>query len=96
MATDTKKIRMQLEIGGQLVTVTVDFDQQETVRETERSIAELFQAWRKKFTHKSPEEIMAMIAYQYASYYLAMRKRNTHIANLLSETEKDFDKLLSR
>lgn len=47
MATDTKKIRMQLEIGGQLVTVTVDFDQQETVRETERSIAELFQAWRK-------------------------------------------------
>jgi len=95
MAEDTEKIRMQLDIGGQIVNVTVDFEQQDAVRETERSIAELFQAWRKKFVRKSPQEIMAMIAYQYASYYLALRKRNAQLAQVLSQTEKEFDKMLN-
>lgn len=88
---DTDKIKMRIKIAGMSIPLTVAFDEQEHVRETEKRVAELFDNWRRMFPAKSEQELLAMMTYQYASYYLALSKSREDIANQLL----DFDKKVS-
>lgn len=88
---DIDKIRMQIEIAGQKIGITVGFDEQDAVREAEASVVELFKDWRKKFPNKTVSELLAMIAYQYASYYLTLRHRQTDMVSQLNELENGLD-----
>lgn len=88
---DTDKIKMRIKIAGMSIPLTVGFDEQDHVRETERRVAELFDNWRRMFPAKSEQELLAMMTYQYASYYLALSKSREQIADQLL----DFDKLVS-
>ena len=92
---DIDKIRMQIEIAGQKIGITVGFDEQDAVREAESSVVELYNDWKKRFPKKSVTELLAMIAYQYASYYLTMRRRQTDAITQLSEIESCLDDVLN-
>lgn len=91
---DIDKIRMQIEIAGQRIGITVGFDEQDAVREAESSVVELYNDWKKKFPNKSVTELLAMIAYQYASYYLTLRHRQSDMITRLSELEIGLDDAL--
>lgn len=94
MAVDTDKIKMQINIAGERISLTVGFDEQDAVREAEASVATLFKDWRRMFPKKSVQELLAMIAYQYASYYLALRHRHEDVVEMLSDFEKRIDGVL--
>lgn len=93
---DTDKIKMRIKIAGMSIPLIVGFDEQDHVRETERRVAELFDNWRRMFPAKSEQELLAMMTYQYASYYLALSKSREQIAEQLSEFDKQVSDLIVR
>lgn len=69
------KIKMHINIAGQKIAITVPFSQQDDVREAEKSVSTLYAEWRKRFPSRPDTELLAMISYQYASFYLALLRR---------------------
>ncbi len=93
-------IQITINIAGQRIPLTVAFDQQNIVRETERSVNDLYEKWRVKFPRKSMQELLAMIAYQYASFYLSLSRRlDDAVAEataIETEISKKLDKTLNQ
>lgn len=81
-------------MAGEIITLSVGFDEQDFVRDTERQISELFETWRKRFPSKSVAELMAMMTYQYASYYMAVSKRHAEALDMLAECDGRLEKIL--
>lgn len=91
-----EEIEMEIKIADQKVRQRVAFDRQDFVRETEKEIGNLFWSLRKSFPKKKESELLAMIIYQYASYYrdlVALHKKALQIAiqcdNMLTHPEVD-------
>lgn len=93
---DTDKIKMRIKIAGMSIPLTVAFSEQDHVRETERRVAELFDNWRRMFPSKSEQELLAMMTYQYASYYLALSGNREEIADTLLGFERKVDDIILR
>lgn len=93
---ETDKIKMRIKIAGLNIPLTVAFKEQDNVRETEARIAELFDNWRRMFPAKSTEELLAMMTYQYASYYLALSRSRDDIAQGIESSIAELDKVLLR
>lgn len=72
---DSEKIKMNLNIGAQRIALSVPFDRQEFVRDVEADVDGLYKRWRKAFPARTDREILAMVAYQYASFYAELRER---------------------
>ena len=66
------------------------------MRETERRVAELFDNWRRMFPSKSEQELLAMMTYQYASYYLALSANREEISDTLLDFERKVDDIILR
>lgn len=75
MTTDNKKVKIEINIGGERLLLSVPFAKQTAVRECEKEINTLYSDWRIQFPKKSPSELLAMMAYQFASYYLELNSR---------------------
>lgn len=75
MKQDSEKIKMYLNIGDQRILLNVPEANRNFVKETEREVEELYRKWRHNFPLKSDREILAMVAYQYASFYGELRRR---------------------
>lgn len=81
---DTDPIDIKIKIATQQLTLRVPFNTQDNVRDAESHIASLYSTWRKQFPRKSEYELMAMLTYQYASFYLAMKERQDNAGQRLS------------
>lgn len=60
---------MEVNIAGERISLTVPFSRQEAVRKTEGELAMLYKEWGVKFPKKTPKELLAMMAYRFASSY---------------------------
>ncbi len=89
----TEKIKMYLNIGGSQIAVTVPFSQQDTVRDVEKQVNDLYTSWRHQFSKKTDREIMAMVAYQFASHYHELRGRYAEAGELARECLDAMDRL---
>lgn len=89
--TERDTVRMEISIAGELLQLTVPFESQDTVRKTERDIDALYNDWRLRFPRKTPKELLAMIAYQYASFYEELRARYDRAADLAAAIEDRLD-----
>lgn len=92
---DTDNVKMELNIAGERISLTVPFSRQDSVRDTEKSIANLYDSWRKKFPMRTNTEVLAMVAYQYASYYLDLLRRQDEALVLASELDQMADSILN-
>ena len=72
---DSDNVKMTINIGGERLQLSVPFDRQDLVRDAEKSASRLYDTWRKKWPSRSDKEILAMIAYQFASYYAELLAR---------------------
>lgn len=72
---DPEKVKIHITIAGERIPLTVEAARQGIVRRTEREVTELFDTWHKRFPRKSDMEILAMVAYQFASFYGDLRDR---------------------
>ena len=75
------EIKMDVNIAGERISLSVPFSRQVAVRNTEAELMALYRAWGEKFPNKSPKELLAMIAYKFASMYF----------DLIVERKKDAD-----
>lgn len=85
---DSQKVKMNLNIGDQRLTVNVPFDRQDFVRDVEASIDRLYSQWRNTFTSKTDREILAMVTYQFASHYNEMHRSYEQAAEKAAECLK--------
>lgn len=72
---DSEKVKMYLNIGDQRISLTAPFARQDFIRDTESEVDRLYRKWRKAFPAKTDREILAMVAYQYASFYGELKER---------------------
>lgn len=93
---DREKVKMYINIAGERIRLTVDYDEQEAVREAESQVVRLFDEWRQMFPKKTVTELLAMIAYQFAMYYMALRHRQEDVATALRDFEKNIDITLEK
>ncbi|MBD5217367.1 MAG: cell division protein ZapA [Bacteroidales bacterium] len=93
---NTDKIKMQVSIAGVPVSLNVPFDEQDAVRETEQGIADLYNNWRIRFPNKSLETLLAMIAYQYASYYHSIMASNAALSQTIRDSIDVIDSTLEQ
>lgn len=91
---DSEKVNIQINIAGENLPLSVAADQQDLVRETEKNINGLYDDWRRRYPRRTPTQLLAMMAYQYASYYLALTRRDHRAAAELRQLEQEIDSLL--
>jgi len=91
---DTDDVKMEINIAGEHLTITVPFSRQDFVRETEKNIAHLYNSWRRQFPMRTNAEVLAMVAYQYASYYRDLLAREDEASTLAAELLDTADGIL--
>ena len=91
----TEKIKMYLNIGGSQIAVTVPFSQQDTVRDVEKQVNDLYTSWRHQFSKKTDREIMAMVAYQFANFYMDLSQRVERANDIVAECRQIVDNMES-
>ena len=82
---DSENIKMNLNIGGQRIVQTVPFRNQDFVRDVEKEVDNLYSKWRKEFHSKTDREILAMVAYRFASFYCELKDQYAKAAALADE-----------
>lgn len=92
--TDRDSVKMEINIAGENIQLTVPFNRQDAVRDTERDVNALFDNWRQRFPRKQPTEILAMVAYQYASFYSDLREKYERAADTARSADKALQALL--
>lgn len=88
-------IKIQVMVAGTPLTLTVPFDEQDFVRDTEKDIQDLYKTWSTRFSSASKDTLLAMMVYQYASYYHALIRQNDDIADSLRLAIDDIDSALA-
>lgn len=63
----------------------VGLNEQDHVRDVESAVNTLYAKWHTRFPQKSDMELLAMLTYQYASFYFAMRDRESHLTRSVNE-----------
>lgn len=94
--SDSEKVKMTINIGGEHIMLSVDFNRQDAVREAEKAASDLFNTWRRRWPVRTDNEIMAMVAYQFASYYQDLLQRYENAAETAAETEALLSGLLGQ
>ena len=82
---------MYLNIGEQRISLTVPFAKQDFVRDVESEVNSLYKKWRLAFPAKTNREILAMVAYQYASFYGELKERYNAATEKALECLRDTD-----
>lgn len=90
---NSEKIEMDINIGGQEISLSVPADRKERVANLEREMNSLFKTWRNTFPRKTEKELIAMIAYQYASYYQELTERYLEAAKIAAECDDSLGKI---
>lgn len=95
MTTNRDNVQIEIIIAGEPIRLTVPFSRQDSVRKCEKDINALYSDWRAKFPRKTQSELMAMIAYQYASFFQELSERYAALTASLQLTTESLDDLLS-
>ena len=92
---DTDKVKMTLNIGGERLTLTVDFQKQDAVRDAEKIASDKFKEFRQQYPSRSDREILAMVAYQIAYYYQDLFNRHKEASAMADEIDRKLDLILN-
>ena len=92
--TDADKIKMTINIGGELLQLTVPFKRQDTVRNAENAVRQLYENWRGEWPSRSQNELLAMVAFQFASLYQELIESHRQAFSLAEKCEQTLDKFL--
>lgn len=95
MKKEPEQIKMKLDIGLQRLYIKVPFDRQDFARDVESEMNKLYDQWRRDFTAKSDTEILAMVAYRFASFYMELDERYREATEKAAHCDALLDKALS-
>lgn len=93
---DSDKVKMTINIGGEHLQLSVAYDRQNSVRDAEKAAADLFDTWRSRWPSRSDKEILAMVAYQFASFYQELLERFEKAAGIAEKIDGSLSSILSQ
>lgn len=74
------------------IPILVSEDEVETVHTAEDNVTHLWKVWKKRYgKEKSPIEIMAMVAFQFAKLYYTKEELESDMIKILTDFEKALD-----
>ena len=88
-------VKMTLNIGGELIKLDVDFDDQVNVRDTENDIKRLIERLKKAWPDHSDRNILAMAVYQFASWYNQLKQIQQDIIEITDAKTRLIEKVLN-
>lgn len=89
------KLNITIRIAGQSpVALKINRADEERVRNAEYQVNRLWSRWLQRFPEKSPTEVLAMVAYQFAELYFAATKASEEANGVLEQFETDLDRML--
>lgn len=94
--TESDNVKMTINIGGELIQLSVPYSRQNSVRDAEKAVAQLFESWRVKWPARSDKEILAMIAYQFAAFYQELLQRHSAAEVVADQCLSAVDALLKK
>ena len=94
MMKDQDKINMEIKIGGEPIRLTVPFQNQELTRSVEEEINTLYATWHRSFPKRSEKGLLAMMVYQYASYYKELTIKYQEATRKAEECLDNLDDIL--
>ncbi len=80
-----RKVDIKIKIGEYPLELRVGLSAQDRVRDVESAINALYGKWRERFPQKPDVELLSMLTYQYASFYFAMRDRESQLTRSVKE-----------
>lgn len=96
MTKNKENVKIEIIIAGEPIILTVPYSRQQSVRKCEKDLNALYSEWRAKFPRKTNSELMAMIAYQYASFFQELSERHEALTDSLRQTSSRLDEMLER
>lgn len=88
------KIGMTINIGGELIKLDVDFDEQNSVRDTERAIKLYLERLKKDWPGNSDRNLLAIATYQFARSYHKLLKINEDAMEIINRNVDLIDRQL--
>ena len=64
------------------------------MRDAEKAADDLFRSWRSRWPSRSDKEILAMVAYQFASFYQELLSRFENAAVQAAATDEKLSRIL--
>lgn len=90
---ETKHITIQI-AGLRTFGLDISPDNEAKMRQVERQVNKLWAEWCEDFPHKSPQDILAMVTFQYARYYYGLLDKVNDSEAKVTEFEKMLDDIL--
>lgn len=80
------KVEMKINIGGEILTLTTDFDKQEAVRDAEADVRQYYNKLKKEWPDSNDRQILAMAAYQFSFWCRELRKIQDKATDLVGNS----------
>lgn len=81
-------------IAGQSFVLDIPREQELIVRKAEISFNRMWARWCEDFNSRSPEEVLAMVAFQYARFYYTIADNVDRNEKAIKDFEKKLDDIL--
>lgn len=89
------KLNITIRIAGQSpVALKINRADEERVRNAEYQVNRLWSRWLKRFPDKNANEVLAMVAYQFAELYFGAVKVSEEADKVLEGFETELDRML--
>lgn len=89
------KLNITIRIAGQSpVALKINRADEERVRNAEYQVNRLWSRWLKRFPDKNANEVLAMVAYQFAELYFSAVKVSEEADKVLEGFETELDRML--
>lgn len=88
-------IKITIDIGGELITLDVDFDDQNDVRDVEKALKRHIERLKKAWPDNSDRRILAMTAFQLARSYYQLVKIQDQVIETANLKLKQIEEHLS-
>lgn len=82
------KVQLYITIADEKIELNADLDHIEEIHRVEQRVDDLFRNWRKRFPAKTSRQLLAMMAYQYASFYHSLEGKMKAATVEAEEIEK--------
>ena len=96
MMKGSDKVRITINIVGELIKLNVDFDEQDSVRDAEKAINLYFDKLKKSWPNNSDKNLLAMVAYQFAKSYHQIIKQQEDAIELINIKNLQIDEISKR
>ncbi len=92
------KLPVTLNIAGEQLKTVINRADEESIRRIEKEVTGLFDRWRIASPMRSKQQVLAMVAFQYAKLYHdqvdASQGREASLRNFIEQFEKRLDEIV--